>query len=523
MFPDPKQAAAEPALPQNKMVRKHIRGSSMFLVGRMIALGLNFCVQVLTVRYLVKSDYGAFAYALNLVSMGTSLSLFSLDKALSRYLPIYEEKQENQSLFGAIILTFAAILGIGLALGLLVLGFQGLLEERFVDDPRAISLLLILIWLAPIQALDNWFQSMFAVFARVRAIFFRRYVLGPGLKLSAVLFVILTGTDIYTLAWGYLVGGMLGFIAYALMLLTVVRQRPVFKHFNMKALRFPFRDIFGFSTPMMYSDVVFMLRNNLTVMLLGFFHTTTSVAEFRAVVPVAHLNQVVMQSFTLLYTPLAARLYAQDDERGINDLYWQTAVWISIMSFPVFVVSFSLARPVTILLFGQQYANSAPILALLALGYYFNAALGFNAHTLRVYGRIKYIVVIDFVAICIAILLNLVLIPRYGALGAALSASGTLITHNILNHLGLLLGTSIQLFDWKYLRTYIAIVIAAAGLLVLEILINPPVIIGLPLAGLVSLVVLLANRRVLNIADTFPELMRLPLMKRLFPRPAKAT
>lgn len=519
MFPDPNHTVAEPAPSQNTTTRKHIRGSSMLLAGRIISLALNFVVQVLTVRYLVKSDYGAFAYALNLVSMGTSLSLLSLDKALSRYLPIYEEKEQNQSLFGAIILTCVAIIGIGLALGLLVLGFRGVLAERLVDDPLAIALLLILIWLAPIQALDSWFQSMFAVFARVRAIFFRRYVLGPGLKLSAVLFVIMTGSNVYVLAWGYLVGGLLGIGAYALMLRAVIRQRPVFRHFNIKTLRYPFREIFGFSTPMMYSDVVYILRNNLTVMLLGFYRTIVSVAEFRAVVPVAGLNQVVMESFRFLYTPLAARLFARDDERGINDLYWQTAVWISIMSFPVFVVSFSLARPITILLFGDRYANSAVILALLSLGTYFNAALGFNAHTLRVYGRIKYIVAIDSVAMCVAVLLNLILIPRYGALGAAMSASGTLIAHNILNHLGLLLGTSIQLFDWKYLRTYVSIIIASGGLLVLEILVNPPVIIGLPLAALVSLIVLLVNRSVLDVANTFPELMQLPLMKHVFPGP----
>src|SRR5690606_6629489 len=111
-----------------------------------------------------------------------------------------------------------------------------------------------------------------------------------------------------------------------------------------------------------------------------------------AVVPVARLNQVVLQSFTFLYTPLAARMYAKEDTENINDLYWRTAIWILIFSFPVFAVTFSLAQPVTIFLFGERYADSGIILAILSLGYYFNAALGFNNHTLRVYGVIRYIV-----------------------------------------------------------------------------------------------------------------------------------
>lgn len=509
------QVSTEDVAVSNKATRKHIRGSSMLLVGRMLSLGMNFVVQVLTVRYLTKGDYGAFAYALNIASMGSSVSLFSLDKALSRYLPIYDEHKEYPSLYGAIFLTLGSVLGLGVALGMLVLAFEGLIRERFVSDPLAVSLLLILIWLSPIYALDNWFQSMFAVFARVRAIFFRRYILGPGLKLAAVLVVIVAHADVYSLAWGYLFGGVLGGLAYAAMLVTVMRQRQLFKNFDRQALRLPFRDIFTFSTPMMYSDVVFILRNNLTVVFLEFFHNTIRVAEFRAVVPVARLNHVVMESFTFLYTPLAARMFAKKDDEGVDDLYWQTAVWISIMSFPVFVVSFSLAKPLTVLLFGDRYANSSTILALLSLGHYFNAALGFNAHTLRVYGKIKYTVVIDFLAMCVALGLNLLLIPPYGAIGAAYSASGTLIIHNLLNHTGLLFGTPIHLFNWKYLRTYVVITIGAISLLLFQVVVDPPIFVSLPLAALVSLGIIRANRAVLNVADMFPELMKIPFVKKL--------
>ena len=42
--------------------------------------------------------------------------------------------------------------------------------------------LVILIVLAPIQALDDVLMSGFAVFANPRAIFFRRYVLNPILR-----------------------------------------------------------------------------------------------------------------------------------------------------------------------------------------------------------------------------------------------------------------------------------------------------------------------------------------------------
>ena len=51
---------------------------------------------------------------------------------------------------------------------------------------------------------------MLAIFASPRAIFFRRYVLGPCLKLAAVLFVISAGGSVHLLAVCYLIAGFLG-------------------------------------------------------------------------------------------------------------------------------------------------------------------------------------------------------------------------------------------------------------------------------------------------------------------------
>src|SRR5262245_24928737 len=70
---------------------KYIRDSSLLLVGRLLAMAAGLAVQVLTVRYLSKSDYGAFAYALSVVSLGTTVVLIGLDKTITRFVSIYHE------------------------------------------------------------------------------------------------------------------------------------------------------------------------------------------------------------------------------------------------------------------------------------------------------------------------------------------------------------------------------------------------------------------------------------------------
>ena len=500
--------------PSVNSTRKHIRGSTLLLVGRIVSLGINFLVQVLTVRYLTKSDYGAFAYALGIVSMSSSILLFGLDKAVSRFIPIYQEHRDYDKMFGAIVLATGTILGLGLSLAVLLFGVQGVLAGRMIKDPLALALLLIMILLAPAQSYDSLFQGLLAIFASPKAIFFRRYVLGPGLKLAAVLVVMITASDVYTLAYGYLIGGLLGIVVYVVMIVQVWHRQGMLRFFKLKLWQLPFREIFGFGVPLLTTDVVLILRSSLVLVMLEYFQSTIEVAEFRAVMPVAKLNLVVLQSFSFLFLPLAARMFARNDNKGINDLYWQTTLWITVMTFPVFALTFSLAQPLTLLLFGDRYVQSAVLLALLSFGYYVNAALGFNSHTLRVYGKVRYIVVIDALSAVIGLGINLWLIPRYGALGAAIGTTSTLVAHKVFNHVGLFFGgTGIKLFEWGYMRVYLIIAIGTAGLLFVQWLAAPPAYVSFVLAAIVSLLIIRLNRTVFNIEEMFPELLRFPMMR----------
>jgi O-antigen/teichoic acid export membrane protein len=78
---------------------------------------------------------------------------------------------------------------------------------------------------------------------------------------------------------------------------------------------------------------------------------------------------------------------------------------------------------------------------------------------------VKYIVIIDIFVALLNLGLNLLLIPQYGALGAAVGTTITLIIFNILKQAGLGMGTGISMLDRRYLRVYIIIAITAFGLL----------------------------------------------------------
>ena len=518
----PAPAAAPAAQPngagsgQSTATGKYLRGSSLLLGGRGVSLLLNLAVQVLSVRILTKSDYGAFAYALGVASVGSSMVLLGLDKAVSRFVPIYQERGEEPKAFGTLVLAAAVVWGLGLSAVLLVFGLRGVLLGTAVSDPLSLSLLLILIALAPIQAFDALLQNVMAIYVGARAIFFRRHVVGPGLKLAAVLLVMAVSGDVYLLAYGYLVGGVLGIGLYLWIIGRLWHRQGLLSRLRPQALVLPVREVLGYSLPLLSSVLITLIAGSLAVVILEHFHGTSEVAAFRAVLPVARLNVVVSESFALLFIPLASRMFARNDREGLNGLYWQTATWISVLTFPVFAVTFCLEKPLTLLLFGASYASSSSLLGILAAGFYINSALGFNAFTMRVQGRVGLTVAINLATAVIGVGGTTLLIVYFGATGAALGVAATVVLHALLNHVGLqIVDVGIRLFDPRFLRIYAIIAVMAAALLGVQELFDPPIAASVVLAALAAVAIVRLTRAELDPAATFPEIMRLPFARRL--------
>jgi O-antigen/teichoic acid export membrane protein len=516
------QAASDiPGTGTSQAAKKHLRGSTLLFVGRLISMAANFVIQVLIVRYLSKNDFGAFAYGLSIVSLGTQFILLGLDKTITRFVPIYQEQNNYNKVFGAILLMAGTIASLGLSLILLVYGLRDWLGRTVVMDPLALSLLVLVIALVPVRAFDQLFLGLFTIFSNPRAIFFRKYLMAPGLQLAVVILLVFGQSDVFFLASGYVIAGILGIIFYLVLLLQTFHRQGLFQHFALRRVQMPVREIFGFSLPLMMSSSVHIVRGALVILFLEHFHPTSEVANFRAVLPVGELNMVVYQSFTALFMPSAARMFARKEWSGINDFYWQTAIWIAVLSFPIFMLTFALAQPMTILLFGERYADAALVLALLSLGYYFNAGLGFNNYTLRVFGKVRYIFLVDLFVTVVTVVVYWILIPRYGAIGAALATSGTLMAQNLLYQFGLKWQTDVHFFQKRYRRVYLTILAGVTTMVLIRVFFTPPIYVDLGVAALISLVVLRINHRALNVRETFPEILRFPFVRWFFDSTSK--
>lgn len=489
----------------------HLRGSSLLVVGRLFALTLDLLSQILVVRYLTKDEFGGFAFALAVVSIGSSLAAFGLDKTIGRFLPVYEERGERGKVLGALALAFGTMTTIGIGTIVVVHGVVALGAD--FGDPTT-SILLILIVLVPIQAIQPLFTAIFAAFSNARAIFFRNHILAPTVQLAVVSALIIGGGGLSWLAVGWVAAGFAGIAFSAPLLHRMLRTRGYLAGDPHLHVQYPTRELFSFSMPLLSSDFVLVLRGALVPVLLALWGSTVDVADFRAVLPHARLNLVVFQSFAFLFLPAAARLATRRDGVAMQELYWQSAVWVALATFPILAVTLAFAPALVDFLYGERYADSAAIMAVLALGFFVSSALSFAGLALRALGRVRYLFIVDIGTALLSLTAYAFAIPAWGALGAAAVTAGTLMAQVALYQFGLQRAIGGSLFERRYTGVYGSIVLAMIGLVLTQVVVSPPLWLAVAVGGGVSLILLRVHRGSVALLQTFPEIRRVPLLAR---------
>jgi O-antigen/teichoic acid export membrane protein len=489
-----------------------IRGSSGMLVGYAVAQVVNFVVQVGIVRHLDKDVYGAFAWALSAVLLLHSLVPLGLDRANTRFLAMYDERRDYPRLFGMVALEGLVLLVTG---GCVVLGALALRPaiRDVAPSSLAVSLLLILVALAPIEALDVIVVDMFAVFSRPWSVFARRYLLQPFGRLLVVALMIVFDRGVVFLAVGFLAVSTLGLVLFAFLLRRLFRQVGLAEHFSWRTIRLPVREVAVFCGPVLLGSAVATATTEFPPVLLGAVGSGADVAVLRAVLPFALLNLGVLFTFSTLYTPTASRFLARGDLPALRHLYWQNAIWVSVLTFPVLAMTTAFAEQFTVVTLGKAYESSAGILTILSVGCYLNAVFGFNGLTIQLLHRIRWIVVANLVTLGVLVAVTFVLAALFGAVGAALAVLATFGVHNLLKQLGLGFGGGVGVVERHHNVVLLAVAALIAALVGVNTVADPPLWLCFVLSGAAWLLLLGATRRLLLLEEVFPEASRFALTR----------
>jgi O-antigen/teichoic acid export membrane protein len=252
--------------------------------------------------------------------------------------------------------------------------------------------------------------------------------------------------------------------------------------------------LFRFSLPMSLNRVLLYTNNQTEIFILGLLQPAGPVGVFGVARRLSTLLGSLLASITVLFNPMVADLHHRGDHEELDRLFKTATRWLFTMAFPLCLIELVFARDL-LHLFGRGFAGGASALAVLALGQLVNVGTGTVTGLLAMIGRARLSVLNSLFFLGLSLVLDFLLIPRWGILGAAIANASALAAVNLLRLVQVHHALGISPYDHHFLRPLGAglAAVAVAWLLPLSAL-HPLPRLGLRalVLGVVYLVSLLA-------------------------------
>lgn len=424
-----------------------IRATGGVFVLRIIAQGLGLVTGVMLARLLGSVQYGAYTYAFSWLNVLTIPALLGMNTLVTREIATYRARQDWPKLWGmlrfasALTLTLALILAGGvLVVSALILtasqpdvilpftqGFDRTLTQPV--DLMPVYTLWIALLLLPFNAVTT-----------VRAAAMRglqRVVQGymPDLLLRPLLFIALFG-GIYMLLDGQvsapvamlarLLTGIIVF-GYGLFILlralnqTVERARPAYE----------FRSWLRSALPMLGVGLVNVAQQRLDVLMLGPLRGLEEVAYYSVALTLSGLAVMLLDAVNQSLAPAIASLYATGDTGKLQRLLTRSVRLAVLGTLPI-VLLLVLFGEIILSIYGPTFRSAYPSLLILIVGQLVNSMAGSVGNVLIMGGQERIVLAGRVAGTVLYFVLNLLLIPTWGMIGAAVATTLSLITWNAI-------------------------------------------------------------------------------------------
>jgi O-antigen/teichoic acid export membrane protein len=187
----------------------------------------------------------------------------------------------------------------------------------------------------------------------------------------------------------------------------------------------------------------------LDILLVGALVSRHAAGVYAAVSKLAMVGTFALEGTRLAISPQVSGLLARGEYRGTATLYQTTTRWLMLAAWPMYLV-FAVFPSVVLGIFGARYTGGAAALAVLSLAMLVNLGTGNVTVVLLMGGKSSWGAINTGAALIVNIGLNLLLIPRFGILGAAIAWGASIVVDNVAAMVELRWVLRLELFGRGY-------------------------------------------------------------------------
>jgi O-antigen/teichoic acid export membrane protein len=399
---------------------RRIAGNMIFSgAGRAWSAVLLFITIPIVVHGIGTAAYGIFTLVSVVLGYVAFLD-FGLTAAVVRSVSRHRAAGDSQALERAIGTAFTLLIALGLLGALLIFGLSRLATDSVLHVP--LKLRDDATFALEVAGIGFGCNMMLVVFAGVVQglqrldIFASRSVIISTLSSLGQIGAVTLGGGLRWVVIATIAVNVFGFLIFfgaAQRLLPRVNFRP---RLDIGAVR----ELWGFGLFRFVNQLSGQITTNLDPIVIGIFQPIAAVGLYSVPLAVTQKFHVVEDSIAIAYFPAAVELYARSDTQRAHRLYLSAFKAVLVAMALLIVVCAGYAHQILAAWVGNGIADGASLIfVVLALGYGLSALIGIPAQTSDATGNQRWTAAFGAASAVIQLTLALILVPRFGAIGAA--------------------------------------------------------------------------------------------------------
>jgi O-antigen/teichoic acid export membrane protein len=190
------------------------------------------------------------------------------------------------------------------------------------------------------------------------------------------------------------------------------------------------KELFRFSIPFLFITFLMFLILYTDILFLGHFRSSYEVGIYNAAVKTALFINAILLCFSHIFSPIISDLHGRGETQKLERLFKTVTGWTYSLSLPIFLFILLSSKEI-MSVFGQGFIMGWLPLIILAFAQLLNAATGPATHILVMSARQDFMLLNCSIVCLINILLNYLLIPSHGIVGASLASGTSIVIFNL--------------------------------------------------------------------------------------------
>lgn len=393
------------------------KGGAIAFGLKISSTALGFLNQIIFARILGAGGLGEVLLALSVVNIAAQTAKFGLEEAMMRFIPSHIDGKDNARLKGTIYFALKISLLLSVVLVLLLFLFSRFVAINIFHSEGLLKLLPVVAVAVPAVVVRGVIGGILKGYKDTYRALIPEFIISPLFRIMIFLLFIFQKVSPFHAALAFTSGEIFA------LLLSIKFLLKRLENLKVNRPQYENKKVFDFAFTILFTNISALLYTQADIWTLGMFTSTEVVGIYGAAAKLVILVYFPMLAFATMIPPLMSSIHASGDHDELKKLVSESTRWILSMALPIILVLIFEGKLILRYFYGEQFSVGYTVLLILSIGQLIKAGMGLVGILLQMTGQHKVYMKINIFWGILNVILNIILVPRFGMIGAAIATT----------------------------------------------------------------------------------------------------